>query len=742
MTTPTDPARPDRPVRGGQVHSASSCSDRSADTHTHDAAGAGSDLPAEPRPSPQRSDGHRPAVPASPSTAAVDFGASAKPPGPEKHPDDERATRAVADTVVSLPVGSWAGAGAEVSGSPDGATPNGEPAAGSLLGSELGAICPASAATGADPRTESACMGQAGTGGAIAAGRCRAVLGRNGVRWRRTDVTPVRCPLAGGSGRGNSCDPSAGRGVPEVMCARSAGGSDCTAERFDAGDNARGGEGGRGNAAGRGCGDCRSEHASGATESGTGAGGRVHPGSRAGAACGGDGHRPERRSDEGEERAFHGEVAGVPGADRADETVGSDAPGAEAEFASGTAAGGGGSPGNRPVAGAPEVDHGGGTSDGFESLWATTALTMNEPGEFIAAVPALLGFRPHRSLVACLLLRSQKYPGAVYLGAVARHDLDVAGCGAWVRLAGQLAAICGQEQAVGVVVLIVDDRATASRPGRAGRRSARHRDLIRTLDGALQAEDVLLAEAWAVADIAAGAHWWSVLDPEVSGTQSDPAASPVALAQVLDGRPIRGSRTELTATIAPDPELAARVDEAIDAAAEAARRRFRRELRNRTPRRYSRAALEMVLWQISTVESGDELDPRELADLAVAVRDTTVRDCLFAVALGDHAAAAETLWARACRAVTGPDRAELATLYGYSAYTRGDGPLAGVAFEAALQADPAHHIAQLLDAALRTGMRPADVRKLAGSGRDIAAGLGVDLHIAEPGEPPVEGPRE
>ncbi|WP_063066010.1 DUF4192 family protein [Nocardia violaceofusca] len=372
---------------------------------------------------------------------------------------------------------------------------------------------------------------------------------------------------------------------------------------------------------------------------------------------------------------------------------------------------------------------------GAEQLWAATALTMSEPAEFIAAVPALLGFRPQRSLVVCLLLRSQKYPGAVYLGAVARHDLDVAGCGAWVRLAAQLAGICGQEQAVGVVALIVDDRATAPRAGRAGRRAARHRDLVRVLDGALRSQDVLLAEAWAVGEITPGADWWSVLDTGSAGIQADPAASPVALAQVLDGRPIRGSRTELTAAVAENTPLRLQIDAAIGNAAEAARQRFRRALRAGEPRSYSRAALDMVLWQISTVESGDDLDPRELADLAVAVRDTAVRDSLFAVALGAHAAAAEALWSRACRGLTGPDRAELATLFGYSAYTRGDGPLAGVAFEAALRADPAHRIARLLDAALRTGMRPDDVRKLAVSGRDIAAGLGVDLVIADDGEP-------
>ncbi len=397
-----------------------------------------------------------------------------------------------------------------------------------------------------------------------------------------------------------------------------------------------------------------------------------------------------------------------------------------------------GGPGARGVSD-PVADGAGGDRRDDEECRAATALTMSAPGEFIAAVPALLGFRPQRSLVVCLLLRSRKYPGAVYLGALARHDLDVAGCGAWVRLAGQLAAICGQEEAVGVLVLIVDDRATSPRAGGAGRRAARHRDLVGALDSALRAREVVLAQAWAVADIAPDADWWSVLDAGHRGRQSDPAASPVALAQVLDGRPIRGSRTELTAVVGEDVVLRHRIDAVIGAAAQAAQGRFRQALRRGTPRSYSRAALEMVLWQISTVESGEELDPRELADLAVAVRDSAVRDSLFAVALSRHCSAAEVLWARATRGLTGSDRAELATLLGYSAYARGDGPLAGVAFDAALAADPAHRIARLLDTALRTGMRPADVRKLACSGRDTASGLGVDLGITQPDEPPADG---
>ena len=375
-----------------------------------------------------------------------------------------------------------------------------------------------------------------------------------------------------------------------------------------------------------------------------------------------------------------------------------------------------------------------------DNPWMPTALTMSGPDDFIAAVPALLGFRPRRSLVACLLLRSDRYPGAVYLGAVARHDLDVTGCGVWVRLASQLAALCGQENAMGVVVLIVDDRATAPRADRAGRRAARHLELARVLADALDARGVLLTEVWAVPEIGGGADWWSVPAPHRHGRQSDPAASPVAVAQVLDGRPIRNSRSELTAAVAPDAELSASVGATLGTAAEVAQRRFRRALLADDPRSYSRESLTMVLRRISAAAAGAQATPRELADVAVAVRDTTVRDALFAVVLGTQATAAETLWARACRGSTGPDRAELAALFGYSAYARGDGPLAGIAFDAALAADPSHRIAQLLDAALRTGMRPTDVRKLAYSGRDTAAGLGVELGTeVEPCDPPAEG---
>lgn len=136
---------------------------------------------------------------------------------------------------------------------------------------------------------------------------------------------------------------------------------------------------------------------------------------------------------------------------------------------------------------------------------------------------------------------------------------------------------------------------------------------------------------------------------------------------------------------------------------------------------------EFVLWQIAHVESGAVPTVPEIAELVAALRDRAVRDTMFALAVGDHAAAAESLWLTLVRALSGSDRAEVAALLGYSAYIRGDGPFAGIALDAALLADPFHPMAILLETSLRAGMRPEALRRLARSGYDTAACLGIEL---------------
>jgi hypothetical protein len=127
------------------------------------------------------------------------------------------------------------------------------------------------------------------------------------------------------------------------------------------------------------------------------------------------------------------------------------------------------------------------------------------------------------------------------------------------------------------------------------------------------------------------------------------------------------------------------------------------------------------------VGGGRELSDAQLARLACALTDIRVRDILYALAVGASAAAAEALWAALSRALPDPWRAEALGLLAFSAYVRGDGPLAGVALEAALRSDPAHRMAGMLDTALQSGMRPERIRGLADSSYRLADQLGVQL---------------
>lgn len=358
---------------------------------------------------------------------------------------------------------------------------------------------------------------------------------------------------------------------------------------------------------------------------------------------------------------------------------------------------------------------------------APVAVHLDDPGALLAAIPALVGFPPERSLVVAVLRARPGPPGerpgtTALVDAVLRFDLHNEN-GAPLppaTVADCVASIDGPGPIEDVLAVVVDDRlAPGGRPG--------IRPLITALAGHLGLAGIGLGAAYALPGFAPGARWQDLLDPAGAGPLPDPATSAVTFGHVLAGQPVRGSRAELTALLAPDPALTAAVARELPAVATDTRVRYADAVRRGVPDHYSRRSAEFVLWQIAATESGAEPEARELARLAVALRDRPVRDIMFALAAGEHAPAAERLWQRLTRAVTGSDRAEAATLAGYSAYLRGDGPLAGIAFDVALDAQPGHPMAVLLETSLRAGMRPSRLRRLVRCGHESAADIGLDL---------------
>lgn len=349
------------------------------------------------------------------------------------------------------------------------------------------------------------------------------------------------------------------------------------------------------------------------------------------------------------------------------------------------------------------------------------AVRISDPGTLISSVPALLGFHPRRSLVAICLAGTS-------VGAVMRHDLvlDEPGHAGGVMdlVLEQFAAVAVREGADRMLVVVVDDRI----PPRA--RAADLAGYATIADGfreLLHRSAIELSAVHVCSRIEAGAPWQDLAGAN-RGILPDPTASAVAAAQVLEGRAIRGSREELEAVVDPaSPDVQELIADLIDTAREDGTRGVALTRAAADPEQADREGLEYVLTRIAQHDSGDEISPEECAELALALENLTVRDSLLALSAGAQADAAEQMWVHLARTLPDPERAEPLTLLGYSAYLRGDGPMAGVALCAALAADPCHRLAGLLDDALQAGIRPTALRDLAAVGHGIANDLGVQL---------------
>ncbi|MGV0834707.1 DUF4192 domain-containing protein [Mycolicibacterium thermoresistibile] len=333
----------------------------------------------------------------------------------------------------------------------------------------------------------------------------------------------------------------------------------------------------------------------------------------------------------------------------------------------------------------------------------TPDFNLNRPGALIAALPAVLGFVPEQSLVLVTLEGSE-------LGCVMRVDLSEDLPEAVQHLA-EVAAAAAPDAAIAVIV---------DRDGATCRMcNDEHRQLAAALTDALARYGIDLLAAHVVDRVAAGGRWHCADGCGAGGRVEDPFASPLAVAAVLDGRRLYTRRTELLEVIEPASDRNPQLAEAITRTAEE-----RGELRTDAQ---ARRDVQQMITAARRIAAGADLPEAQLCALACALGDGRVRDTLYALAVGDDATNAENLWAWLARTLPEPWRIEALVLLAFTAYARGDGPLAGVSLDAALRCDPDHRMAGMLDSALQSGLRPERIRELAVSGYRMADRLGVQL---------------
>ena len=328
---------------------------------------------------------------------------------------------------------------------------------------------------------------------------------------------------------------------------------------------------------------------------------------------------------------------------------------------------------------------------------------LDQPGQLIAAVPAVLGFVPENSVVLVTVEHGS-------LGCVMRADLSGDVYGAVLHMA-DAAANSGAER---VILVIVDEAGAACRLC-----NQEHRELSDAVAEALEERDIVLWAAHVVDRIAAGGRWHCVDGCGSNGTVEDPAASPLAAEAVLDGRRLFTNREELLDVITMrDDKRADRLAELIDSASNAGGQRSDEA---------ARRDVEHAMAVAAELAAGGLVTDDDIARLACALTDPRVRDTLYALAVGSAGEQVEALWALLARVLPTTWRTEALVLLAFSAYARADGPFAGVCLLEPMRANPEHKMARMLDQALQTGMRPEQIRELARTGYRLAKRLGVRL---------------
>ena len=143
---------------------------------------------------------------------------------------------------------------------------------------------------------------------------------------------------------------------------------------------------------------------------------------------------------------------------------------------------------------------------------------LNRPGALIAALPAVLGFVPEKSLVLVTIDRKE-------LGCVMRVDLSPE----LLDGIGQIAEVAAAASPDSAIAVVVDAAGAGCRLC-----NDEYRDLGDALSESLAGHAIDLIAFHIVDTVGPGGRWHC---PDGSwGTVDDPSASPLAMAAVLDGR--------------------------------------------------------------------------------------------------------------------------------------------------------------------------------------------------------------
>jgi hypothetical protein len=336
----------------------------------------------------------------------------------------------------------------------------------------------------------------------------------------------------------------------------------------------------------------------------------------------------------------------------------------------------------------------------------TNSARISGPAELLQAVPYLIGFHPTHSLVLVGLQDER-------LVVTARLDLADAVIGGIPHAVGAMMR-GGSTSFVAVIYDDTDEDADYDYDeyGDGLRPTLAHWDVVY---GALRVElqrlDAHLRDALVVSDD----RWWSLTCVDfdccpVEGSPLPDAPSSFATAAMVEGVVALPSRTALEDVLAPLPDAEREV---LDQAIGDAERAAVEETLNGQARRWE-LSVKRAMFRAAreSDEPGWTGPPDDVAArFGAALAVTAMRDAVW-LAVDSDRLDGRTLWRDLARRLPSPYDAAPLFLYGWAAWRAGDGASAGIAADRAVESRPDYHAADLLRAAVSSGVDPRRVPKL------------------------------
>ncbi|MGY2130224.1 DUF4192 domain-containing protein [Blastococcus sp. SYSU DS0617] len=356
------------------------------------------------------------------------------------------------------------------------------------------------------------------------------------------------------------------------------------------------------------------------------------------------------------------------------------------------------------------------------------AVLISDPGDLAAGLPQLLGYRPQESVV----LVSLGGETGRRVGLTLRADLPPADS------ARQLMAVVARSLATdeprAVLAFVVSEAPDETvpllpagvGPGGGCGTDLPHRSLVHALVLVLDAVGLPLEHALLVR----GERWWDFDCPGAccapgAGTPLPTGVGELAAAAVAAGTVVAADRAELARRLAPPGESSRA---AMDAAV------LRTAPRSAAGPREVASGRRRIRSAVARCRPGPgQQRPRDaqVARIVWSLRQPEVRDWALLLSLGDDAAAAEALWTECTRRAPSPLDAFPAALVAVCAWLRGDGALANIALDRALDSEPGNSLARVLEDALAACVPPRQLRALlveAGRAAGVAGPAGASAH--------------